>query len=64
MMTQAKSAPHALEALTLTSSPALSLVRTPEPAPDGRFPVVGIGCSAGGLEALQAFLANVPVHSV
>lgn len=25
-----------------------------------RFPVVGIGCSAGGLEALEKFFANVP----
>lgn len=24
------------------------------------FPVVGVGCSAGGLEALEAFLSNVP----
>ena len=24
------------------------------------FPVVGIGCSAGGLEALDAFLAHLP----
>lgn len=27
------------------------------------FPVVGIGASAGGLEALEQFLANVPAHS-
>ncbi len=25
------------------------------------FPIVGIGCSAGGLEALEAFLSHVPV---
>ncbi len=26
----------------------------------GRFPIVGIGASAGGLEALEQFFANVP----
>jgi two-component system, chemotaxis family, CheB/CheR fusion protein len=29
----------------------------------GRFPIVGIGASAGGLEALEQFLANVPEKS-
>ena len=29
----------------------------------GSFPVVGIGASAGGLEALEQFLANVPENS-
>jgi len=28
-----------------------------------RFPIVGIGASAGGLEALELFLANVPENS-
>ncbi|MRR22299.1 chemotaxis protein CheB [bacterium] len=28
-----------------------------------RFPIVGIGASAGGLEALEQFLANVPENS-
>ena len=27
------------------------------------FPIVGIGASAGGLEALEIFLRNVPVAS-
>ncbi len=27
------------------------------------FPIIGIGCSAGGLEALQAFFRNVPPDS-
>ena len=27
------------------------------------FPIVGIGASAGGLEALELFLANVPEKS-
>jgi two-component system, chemotaxis family, CheB/CheR fusion protein len=29
----------------------------------GDFPIVGIGASAGGLEALEAFLRNVPEKS-
>ena len=29
----------------------------------GSFPIVGIGASAGGLEALEHFLSNVPEHS-
>ena len=29
----------------------------------GHFPIVGIGASAGGLEALEQFLSNVPVNS-
>ena len=29
----------------------------------GSFPIVGIGASAGGLEALEQFLANVPENS-
>lgn len=29
----------------------------------GNFPIVGIGASAGGLEALEQFLSNVPVNS-
>ena len=35
---------------------------TPAAGPDvaQRFPIVGIGASAGGLEALQSFLAHVP----
>ncbi|GEJ55487.1 chemotaxis protein CheB [Anaeromyxobacter diazotrophicus] len=32
-------------------------------ARDGGFPIVGIGASAGGLEALEAFLAHVPERS-
>lgn len=30
---------------------------------DLNFPIVGIGASAGGLEALELFLANVPAES-
>lgn len=29
----------------------------------GQFPIVGIGASAGGLEALEQFLGNVPENS-
>ena len=31
--------------------------------PKQTFPIVGIGASAGGLEALESFLANVPENS-
>jgi two-component system CheB/CheR fusion protein len=36
--------------------------KTPE-AETARFPIVGIGASAGGLEALEQFLGNVPDDS-
>ncbi len=36
--------------------------RTPD-AKSGKFPIVGIGASAGGLEALEQFLKNVPDKS-
>ncbi|WP_235864878.1 chemotaxis protein CheB [Pseudothauera lacus] len=35
----------------------------PHPSPGGCFPVVGIGASAGGLEALEQFLSGVPPDS-
>ena len=35
----------------------------PEPAPSLAFPIVGIGASAGGLEALELFLRHVPHQS-
>jgi len=35
-----------------------------EKSPDtDRFPIVGIGASAGGLEAFEQFLGKVPVNS-
>lgn len=37
---------------------------TPPPPPSAKlFPIVGIGASAGGLEALEQFLSHVPPHS-
>jgi two-component system CheB/CheR fusion protein len=30
---------------------------------DSKFPIIGIGASAGGLEALESFLVNVPANS-
>jgi len=39
-----------------------SLARSPKAAAaNEKFPIVGIGASAGGLEALEQFLAHVPV---
>lgn len=32
-------------------------------APAASFPIIGIGCSAGGLEALEKFLSHVPAAS-
>ncbi|MGZ5000427.1 MAG: chemotaxis protein CheB, partial [Methylomonas sp.] len=40
-----------------TAEPEFTVERTP-PVPE--FPIVGIGCSAGGLEALEKFFVNVP----
>ena len=34
----------------------------PEP-PSGRFPIVGIGASAGGLAAFEAFFSTMPADS-
>jgi two-component system CheB/CheR fusion protein len=31
--------------------------------PKKLFPIIGIGASAGGLEALEQFLSNVPENS-
>ncbi|MGB5065649.1 MAG: chemotaxis protein CheB, partial [Candidatus Competibacter sp.] len=33
------------------------------PSPPEAFPIVGIGASAGGLEALEQFLSHVPKDS-
>ncbi|MGM0377808.1 MAG: chemotaxis protein CheB, partial [Bacteroidota bacterium] len=45
-----------------TKKAIASKEETPELKP-GQFPVVGIGASAGGLEALEQFLKNVPDKS-
>jgi chemotaxis methyl-accepting protein methylase len=37
--------------------------KTPARQKDGLFPIVGLGASAGGLEALEQFLAHVPADS-
>ena len=44
---------------------AVKTAGTPAPAapPPTGFPIVGIGASAGGLEALEVFLKNVPAKS-
>ena len=56
-----------------TQKPAAWSARLVQPAParptpvprsgDGRFPIVGIGASAGGLEALEEFFRHVPAGS-
>jgi two-component system, chemotaxis family, CheB/CheR fusion protein len=38
-------------------------VKTSIPKSTGKFPIAGIGASAGGLEALEQFLSNVPKNS-
>ncbi len=39
---------------------AAVLPETPAPQPSVPFPIVGIGASAGGLEALEQFMSSVP----
>jgi two-component system CheB/CheR fusion protein len=46
-----------------TSGPLGSSGRTVGPAAPALFPIVGIGASAGGLEALEQFLGHVPKNS-
>src|SRR5450756_462456 len=41
--------------------PAPDLPAHPAEKADAHFPIVGIGASAGGLEALESFMQNVPV---
>jgi chemotaxis methyl-accepting protein methylase len=41
----------------------VALLETPPPAPPQAFPIIGIGASAGGLEALEQFLRHVPEDS-
>lgn len=39
------------------------IAKNPPPVLPRPFPVVGLGASAGGLEALEQFLKNVPAQS-
>ena len=47
------------------TKPKTSPEEAPKPTdqPKESFPIVGIGASAGGLEALESFLENVPTNS-
>src|ERR1044072_2956450 len=49
-----------LRATTSTRAPRES---PPRLLPSASFPIVGIGASAGGLEALEHFLSHVPKNS-
>jgi len=42
--------------------PQPAAVPASPPPPEQTFPIIGIGASAGGLEALEQFLGNVPVR--
>jgi len=51
-------------------APPVAAAASPAPAEEGRtagdgarFPIVGIGASAGGLEALELFLRHAPAKS-
>ncbi len=46
-----------------TAEPRPPARPTETAATDGSFPIVGIGASAGGLEALEEFLRHVPEAS-
>ena len=45
-----------------TTAPAIASSPAPD-TPNTAFPVVGIGASAGGIEALEQFLSPVPPAS-
>ena len=44
-------------------SPTAGVAATVEPHPDASFPIVGIGASAGGLAAFEAFFSGMPADS-
>jgi two-component system CheB/CheR fusion protein len=50
---------------TKKTDPAISVIKKEEvtDTEKSKFPIVGIGASAGGLEALEQFLGNVPANS-
>ncbi len=56
---QAKGHPHAKKTAQEVPSPAISSPETKE----NSFPIVGVGASAGGLEAFTAFLKHLPSDS-
>jgi two-component system CheB/CheR fusion protein len=60
-----KTKPIQAPELKPTKKPSESPVTEPAPAPppSDKFPIVGLGASAGGLEALELFLKNVPPTS-
>jgi two-component system, chemotaxis family, CheB/CheR fusion protein len=51
------------KALDPAAVAAVDDVTTAENIPDARFPIIGIGASAGGLEASEQFFRNVPAAS-
>jgi two-component system, chemotaxis family, CheB/CheR fusion protein len=48
---------------TVRKKPEKSVKEQPSDSYNGLFPIVGIGASAGGLEAIEQFLANVAENS-
>lgn len=46
----------------MSPSPSTSADR-PQPSPEDTFPVVGIGASAGGLEAFTQLLSHLPADT-
>lgn len=51
------------ESNVTTTEGATDLEQAEHRSRDAGFPIVGIGCSAGGLEALEALLSHVPADS-
>jgi two-component system CheB/CheR fusion protein len=54
--------PSRREEATLPSDAAASAVATPSAAAPTRFPIIGIGASAGGLAAFEAFFSGMPAE--
>ena len=61
--TKRKHPPQANEAIKNADGGRTPKARGRSILPEITFPIVGIGASAGGLDALEIFLANVPVDS-
>ncbi|HTY47402.1 MAG TPA: chemotaxis protein CheB [Methanomassiliicoccales archaeon] len=62
-MPKAKSKGHKAKTRTAGEGPCEKTIQEQDSAPSASFPVVGIGSSAGGLEALEAFFNSVPAES-